>query len=165
MTTKTFTVEAGHIHLFSQAIGDTNPVHRTREHAEAAGFDNVLAPPTFAQASAHFDETYPGRPVHGEPWIGSGATPSGTPPVIASGGTEMHAEQHFEYHQPMTAGQTLSIETTAGKSWEKQSRRAGTLRFSERIHTYRDSDGEKVLTIREVGVRTEQAVQSDEAER
>ncbi len=161
MTTRTFTVEAGLIHLFTEAIGDTNPVHHDRDEAVDAGFDDVLAPPTFAQASAHFDPNYPGRPTHGEPWIGSGKSATGTPPAILSGGTEMHAEQHFEYHLPMTAGQKLTIETANGESWEKQSKRAGTLHFSERIHTYRNADGERVLTIREVGVRTERSVESD----
>ena len=46
----------------------------------------------------------------------------------------------------------------AGKSWEKESKRAGKLMFSERIIEYRDADGELVCTARGVGVKTERPV-------
>ena len=39
----------------------------------------------------------------------------------------LHAEQHFEYHLPLKAGDVLSATTKPGKSWEKESKRAGKL--------------------------------------
>ena len=45
-----------------------------------------------------------------------------------------------------------------GKTWEKESKRAGKLRFSETIQEYRDQNGELVSTSRGVGVKTERPV-------
>src|SRR5438270_622088 len=54
--------------MFARALGATNPIYDvTRTHP-----DDVIAPPTFVQASAHYDPDYPLRPKPGEPWRGSG---------------------------------------------------------------------------------------------
>ena len=74
----------------------------------------------------------------------------------SSGG--LHAEQHYEYHRPLRAGDVLTAETKPGKTWEKESKRAGKLMFSERVTEYRDQNGELVVTARGVGVRTERPV-------
>lgn len=158
MKPRSFPVERGHILTFARAIGDHNPLFTDAETAKQAGFDDVLAPPTFVQGAAHFDDAYPGRPKPGEPWMGSGREASGSPPN-ADAGTELHAEQHFEYHRPLHAGETLTVESRPGRSWEKQSARAGTLSFSETIHDYLDDSGQPVITVREVGVRTERPVE------
>ena len=42
-----------------------------------------------------------------------------------------------------------------GKSWEKQGRRSGLLKFREIVQEYRDEAGELVVTARLVSVRTE----------
>jgi hypothetical protein len=57
----------------------------------------------------------------------------------------------------------LTVETREGKTWEKQGRRAGTLRFRELITEYRDAAGELVVTARLVGVRTQVSVGGDGA--
>jgi hypothetical protein len=75
------------------------------------------------------------------------------------GGTGLHAEQHYEYHRPLRAGEVLSATTRAGESWEKQGKRAGKLIFSESITEFRDADGQLVVTARQVGVRTERPVE------
>jgi MaoC dehydratase-like protein len=149
-----FPVEAGHIMLFARAIGDPNPAY-------AAGPRSV-APPTFVQASAHCDPDYPLRPRIGEPWFGSGKGPTDGRRTDASeadgGGTSLHAEQHFSYHRPVRPGDVLTVETRDGKTWEKHSKRAGTLRFREVITEYRNAAGELVVTARLVGVHTERPV-------
>ena len=43
----------------------------------------------------------------------------------------LHAEQHYEYHQPLKVGDVVTAEVKPGKSWEKESKRAGKLKFSE----------------------------------
>ena len=48
--------------------------------------------------------------------------------------------------------------TTVGKTWEKQSQRAGKLTFTERVQEYRDRKGELVITSRAIGVKTERPV-------
>ena len=72
----------------------------------------------------------------------------------------LHAEQHFEYHLPVKAGDTLSAITKPGKAWEKESKRAGKLKFSESVTEYRNQDGDLVITATGVGVQTERAVDS-----
>ena len=49
--------------------------------------------------------------------------------------------------------------SSPGKTWEKQSKRAGLLKFTETVFEFRDQDGELVLTMRSVGVKTEKPVE------
>jgi acyl dehydratase len=148
----TFPVEASHIMMFARAIGDTNPVY----HDAAAGKD-IIAPPSFPQAVAQFDPEYHLRPKPGQKWFGSAKGPSGIEGKPTSTGG-LHAEQHYEYHRHVKPGDVLTVETKPGKTWEKESKRAGKLTFRERITEYRDQNGELVITARGVGVTTERPV-------
>ena len=162
-----FPVEAGHILLFARAIGDPNPIYADADYAAGTEVGGVIAPPTFTMASAQFDDGYPLRPRIGEPWFGSGREPTGLKPGASSGGggggggTGLHAEQHFEYHRPLRAGDVLTHETRQGERWEKQGRKGGKLLFSEMITEFRDHNGELVVTARSVGVRTERVVETE----
>jgi acyl dehydratase len=159
MSVKTFPVEASHILMFARAVGDENPVYADAVHAGATEAGGILAPPTFVQASAQFDPDYVLRPKPGQPWFGSGRRPSGAAGGRGGGnGGTLHAEQHFEYHRPLRAGDVLSATTLPGKTWEKEGRRSGKLLFAETIVEYRDQAGELVVTARGVGVRTERPV-------
>jgi hypothetical protein len=152
----TMPVEASHIMMFARAIGDTNPVYHDAAAARNGETGGIIAPPTFPQAVAQFDPEYHLRPKPGEPWFGSGKTASGVEKAASSGG--LHAEQHFEYHRHPRSGDVLTVEIRQGKSWEKESKRAGKLTFRERIAEYRDQNGELVITARSVGVTTERPV-------
>ncbi|MFI5953220.1 MaoC family dehydratase N-terminal domain-containing protein [Cryptosporangium sp. NPDC051539] len=157
MSVARFPVEAGHIRMFAQAIGDTNPAYYEETAGETA-LGTVTAPPTFVMAGAQFDPDYPLRPQPGRPWMGSGREPTGTPSAGAEGeGTGLHAEQHFTYHRPLRPGDVLSAESREGESWTKEGRRGGSLRFSETIVDYRNQDGDLVVTARMVGVVTGRA--------
>ncbi|MBV8398024.1 MAG: MaoC family dehydratase N-terminal domain-containing protein [Acetobacteraceae bacterium] len=153
----TFPVEASHILMFARAIGDTNPTFTDGRAAEAGETGGIIAPPTFPQAVAQFDPDYYLRPKPGEPWFGSGKTPSGIAGKAPSSGG-LHAEQHFEYHRNLRPGDVLTVETKPGKTWEKQSKRAGRLVFRERITEYRDQDGALVVAARSVLATTERPV-------
>ena len=156
MAVEKFPIEAGHIMLFARAIGDKNPIYYDEEQAKDTEPGVIIAPPTFVQSSAQFDSDYPLRPQIGEPWFGSGKNPTGvTDPGDSKLGAGLHAEQHYEYHRHPKPGDVLSAATQAGKSWEKQGRRAGKLIFSETITEYRDQNGELVVTARSVSVITE----------
>lgn len=151
---------------FARALCDDNPVYYDPSSDEAKAVGGIIAPPTFVQASAQFDPDYPLRPKPGEVWFGSGATPSGRihsegaagDSGGANGGTILHAEQHYEYHRPIRAGEVLTVSVHSGRTWEKQGRRGGLLHFGESITEYRAADGELVVTARSVGVRTDQTV-------
>ncbi len=154
--TNDFPVEAGHILMFARAIGDTNPLYTDSEAAARSEAGGVVAPPTFTQASSQFDPEYMHRPKPGHAWVGSGREPTGIPRAEkASGGGSLHAEQHFEFHQPVLAGDVLSIEKEEGAAWEKEGRRGGRLLFREFITRFRNQHGELVVTARGIGVQTE----------
>jgi len=167
MTVERFPIEAGHVMMFARSIGDANPIYSDADYAAASEVGGIVAPPTFVQASAQFDDDYVLRPKIGEPWFGSGRTPTLAPGERRSGGgsggggggTGLHAEQHYTYHRPVRVGDVLSATTLPGKRWEKEGRRAGKLMFAETITEFRDQYGELVVTARGVGVRTERVVE------
>ena len=173
MADKRFPIEASHILMFARAVGDKNPIYSDEDYARTTEPGGIIAPPTFAQASAQFDPDYFLRPKIGEPWFGSAKEPTGIqrresksegegggdrPSGAAAGG--LHAEQHFEYHRPLRPGDVLTAESKPGKTWTKEGRRAGKLHFSESVTEYRDQNGELVVTARGVGVRTERVIES-----
>jgi hypothetical protein len=159
MTIERFPVEATHIMMFARAIGDPNPAYADPDHPEARAVGGMVAPPTFPMAGFQFDPDNPLRPKPGEPWFGSGREPTGQ---MREGGGMLHAEQVFEYHQPVRAGMMLTTIQREGDTWEKESKRGGLLRFSENITEYRDTTtGELVVTARMVGVHTERPVEKE----
>lgn len=153
--TITFPVEATHIMMFARAIGDDNPVYHDAEAAKKTEAGGIIAPPTFPQAIAQFDPTYHLRPKPGQPWFGSGKTPSGATPRSSG---RLHAEQEFTYHRHLRPGDVLTCTTREGETWQKESKRAGKLNFTVRITEYRDQTGELVITARSVAVTTERPV-------
>ena len=184
MAIKRFPIEAGHIMMFARSIGDPNPIYSDSDYAATTSVGSVIAPPTFVQASAQYDDSYPLRPRIGEPWFGSGRTATGLTPkaeptqstdtaplaelAAPTGGRStggnggvLHAEQHYEYHRPLRADDVLVATTMPGKSWEKEGRRGGSLSFSESITQYRTEGGELVVTARSVGVRTGAVVKQE----
>jgi acyl dehydratase len=167
MTVERFPIEAGHVMMFARSIGDPNPIYCDEAYARASEVGSIIAPPTFVQASAQFDDAYPLRPKIGAPWFGSGREPTGVTRSPGTGGgggggggTGLHAEQHYTYHRPLRAGDVLTATIRPGERWEKQGRRAGKLLFAETITEFRDQDGELVVTARGVGVRTERVVEA-----
>jgi len=170
MAVERFPVEASHILMFARSIGDQNPIYADAEYAAGTEVGGIPAPPTFVQASAQFDPDYFLRPHPDRAWFGSGRDATGMkpePPAVDAGDSAsdapaagrsmasgLHAEQHYEYHRPLLAGDVLSATVRPGEQWEKQGR-SGKLMFSETITEYRDLDGNLVVTARSVGVGTE----------
>lgn len=152
MTVERFPIERGHVMMFARAIGDHNPAYFAEEGA--------IAPPTFVIADLHFDPASPLRPHPDRPWHGSGRNPTSRSAGSGDGGggragMALHAEESFEMRRPVRVGEVLTKTSRPGKTWEREGRRGGKLRFSETLHEYRDSDGELVVIARQVGVRTE----------
>jgi acyl dehydratase len=152
--------------MFARAVRDPNPIYADADYAATTEVGTVIAPPTFVQASAQFDPDYVLRPKLDEPWFGSGRNATSLPPDRASGagdggGRGLHAEQHYEYHRPLRAGDVLTASVRDGERWTKECRRGGTLTFSEQITEYRTLEGELVVTARAVGVTTGKAVEQE----
>lgn len=155
MAVERFPVEGGHIMMFARAIGADAPAY----YGALTGARSI-APPTFVWAADHFDPDSRVRPKPGEPWYGSGATPSGAP-LPDGAGLGLHAEQRYEYHRPVREGDVLSAVSRPGRTWRKEGRRGGTLTFTETITEYRDKTGEPVVTATMVTVTTSRTVGAD----
>jgi acyl dehydratase len=82
------------IREFADAIGDPNPIHRDREAAKAAGYPDVIAPPTFPIIIT-LDTG-----VHTDPELGLDMA------------LVLHTEERFEHHRPMRAGDVVICEST-----------------------------------------------------
>ena len=154
MSDEQFPVESLHVLTFARAIGDNDPIFRDRDAARTAGLDDIAAPLTFVQASAHCDPEYPLRPRPGEPWFGSGREPGTRHPELTR---TLHAEQHFEYHRPLIVGDVLTWQVIPGETWTKRSRSGAVLEFEDFRTEFRDAEGELVITSRSVTARTEPA--------
>ena len=159
-----FPVDLTSIMLFASAIGETNPIYYDETYAATTPLGRVIAPPSFASASAHWDPDYflkgvrripPPRPKPAPAASGGGSSSGG------GGGLTrvLHGEQRFVYHKPMSPGMRLTVTQHPGKSWEKEGRRGGTMRFSETITEYRDESGDLVTTAISVGIVTGKAVE------
>ena len=162
-----FPVDASQIMLFARAVGDKNPIYHDAEYAKKTEVGSIIAPPTFVQAAAQYDPNFPLRPRIGEPWFGSGREATGIKAKPKSEGASsgasqssrlLHAEQKYEYHQPIRPGDVLTVTTRPGKRWEKEGKRGGSLKFSEAVSEFRNQHGELVVTATMVGVETGQAV-------
>jgi acyl dehydratase len=186
MAAKHFPIEASHVMMFARAIGDHNAVYLDAEKAKESEVSGIIAPPTFVAAAAQFDPDYGLRPRPDVPWFGSGKHPSGAmrprpaaAPAAAEGegggaaraagatrggggggggGGGLHAEQHYEYHRHVRPGDVLTAKSRPGRTWEKESKRAGKLKFRETITEYYDQNGELVIVARGVGMSTERVI-------
>jgi acyl dehydratase len=161
-----FYVDRTGILLFASALGETNPIYYDEAHAKTTPLGGVIAPPTFSISSAHWNPDFGLRGIRKIP------APKPRPPLAQAGGEAggrgggggslarlLHGEQRFEYHRPIRPGMKLTVTTKPGKTWTKEGKRGGSLRFSESVSEYRDEKGELVVTATSVGVLTEKAVE------
>jgi len=81
---------------FARAIGDPNPIYRDRAAAQAAGFPDVIAPPTFAIVIS---------------MAGSSAALA-DPGLGINYAMVVHGEQRFEYTRQLLAGDVVTAQTT-----------------------------------------------------
>ncbi|MFK0254101.1 MaoC family dehydratase N-terminal domain-containing protein [Streptomyces sp. NPDC090445] len=84
------------IREFAVAVGDENPVYTDAEAAKAAGYQDVIAPPTFV-----FAITFAAAgQVVADPQLGLDYS------------RVVHGDQKFAYHRPVRAGDRLSVTST-----------------------------------------------------
>ena len=124
--TETYTVSAAKIEEMARATGATSPLHTDRDAARAAGYADVVAPPTFAVAVAQRAEfAYVQDPSSGIDFS-----------------RVVHAEESFVHHRPIVAGEVL--EATAHV--ESITHRAGLSFVTTRVEI---ADGDfPVATVR-----------------
>jgi len=156
-----FPVDRTAILNFAAALGETNPIYWDEAHAKATPLGSVIAPPTFAVASALWNPDSSLRGIREIPKRAAPPAEKGAGREGRGGGTArlLHGEQRLEYQQPLRPGMRLSASIRPGRTWEKEGKRGGKLRFSETITELRDERGELVVTSTSVGIITEKAVE------
>ena len=110
---------------FAEAIGDPNPVFRDRDAAEAAGYPDVIAPPTFPVVIA---TAASGRAV-ADPGLGLNYA------------MVVHGEQRFEYSRPLRAGDVVTAQSTISGI-----REVGPMTMLTTETQIRTVDGEHICT-------------------
>ncbi len=105
------TINAESIKEFARAIGETNPLYLDEKAARAAGYANIVAPPTYPIA-----------------FMAESMNPDLFIELNLDITTVVHGEQEFEYQRPLVAGDTLTVHAKLADAWEKQGR-SGTLTF------------------------------------
>ena len=86
-----YAVDAAALAAFAAAVGSTDPVHSDPEVARAAGYRDVIAPPTFAVSLAQqCDRQFISDPEAGVDFS-----------------RVVHGEQRFVHHRPITAGDSV----------------------------------------------------------
>jgi acyl dehydratase len=86
-----YAVDAAMLSAFASAVGSTDPVHTSAEAARAAGYRDVIAPPTFAVTLAQQCD----RQLVEDPEAGIDFS------------RVVHGEQRFVHHRPITAGDSV----------------------------------------------------------
>lgn len=156
MEPEPFAVEitAGHIMSFARSVNETQLLYLDRRAAQAAGFEHVIAPPTFLVVADHFDPNFERRPVPNRPWLGSGRTPSGLEDD-ATTDAPLHAGQQFDFHRSIVAGETLLARRLPATRWTRTGRRGGQLEFVELVTEFHDQAGLPVARVSWLDVYTE----------
>jgi acyl dehydratase len=90
--------EVGRVKIaeFAAAIGEDDPVHRDADAARAAGYPDVIAPPTFAIVLT----------------LEAANVVLGDPQVSLDYSRVVHGEQRFTHTRPIRAGDRLVATTT-----------------------------------------------------
>ena len=81
---------------FADAIGDPNPLYRDRAAAQAAGFADVIAPPTLAIVVS----------------MAGSAAAVADPGLGLNYAMVVHGEQRFEYSRQLRAGDVVTAQAT-----------------------------------------------------
>lgn len=91
-----FSVNAALIAQFAAAVGAGDPIHTDAEAARAAGYPDVVAPPTMA---VRFEQK-------------AQAAYISDPAAGIDFSRVVHGEQSFTHHRPMVAGDEITSTTT-----------------------------------------------------
>jgi acyl dehydratase len=110
---------------FAEAIGDDNPLYHDRDAAQAAGYPDVIAPPTFPIVITMAAS----RSAVGDPGLGLNYA------------MVVHGEQRFSYTRPLHVGDVVTAQSTISGI-----RAVGSLTMLTTDTEIRTVDGEHVCT-------------------
>jgi acyl dehydratase len=124
--TAPYVVSRAKIAEFADAVGATSPLHTDPDAARAAGYTDVVAPPTFAVLIAQRAESeYIADPASGIDFS-----------------RVVHANEGFTHHRPLVAGDVVTTTVHVDSLTE----RAGITMVSTRTEIV-DDDGAPVVSV------------------
>jgi N-terminal half of MaoC dehydratase len=128
------------IRSFARGVGYTDPVYFDVAAAQAAGYPNLPAPPTYGGipvfSPGRSDDRYGTPPSSGQPAVRHGLK------NLLDGGTEHH------YVRVPVAGETLFVTSKLVDLEVKESKSIGQMLVITNESTYKDADGNTVFTTR-----------------
>lgn len=124
-------IERTRVQFFAKVIGETNPIYTDPAAAQAAGYRDVVAPPTFIFAAE----------------MDSGELEKMVQELGIPLARMLHGEQEFRYFKPVCAGDVVTVQSTVADIFEKK---GGALEFVNITASAVDQDGERVAELRSV---------------
>lgn len=103
-------IERTRLQFFAKVIGESDPVYTDPAAARAAGYPDLLAPPTFIFAAE----------------LDSGAVIAMLAALEVPVAKLLHGEQGFTYYLPVCAGDTVTVRSTITDIYAKKN---GALEF------------------------------------
>jgi acyl dehydratase len=130
-------VESSKVREFARALLDDDPVYVDADTAEAAGFDGIPAPLTFAAASSHFKEDLP---------------------LFERLGMDLrrvlHGESSWEYLAPVSVGDQLSARRRLADVSTRPGKRGGEMTFYTFETEFVNQHGDPVIRQSDVVIET-----------
>ena len=100
----TVEIEKGRLKFFARATGQENPIYLDEDAAKAAGYSSLPAAPTFL-FSIDLEKD----------------NPMGFLEMLGVDIARiLHGEQEFEYHQPICAGDSITMQSTIADIYDKK---------------------------------------------
>ena len=125
------TVDRTRLQFFAKAIGEKDPVYTDPAAAQAAGYADVPAPPTFLFAAE----------------LDSGANDQMLVDLDIPLAKLLHGEQSFRYIKPVCAGDTVTVQSTITDIYDKK---GGKLEFAVKDSQVTNQRSELVAELRTV---------------
>ena len=125
------TVDRTRLQFFAKAIGEKDPVYTDPAAAQAAGYADVPAPPTFLFAAE----------------LDSGANDQMLVDLDSPLAKLLHGEQSFRYIKPVCAGDTVTVQSTITDFYDKK---GGKLEFAVKDSQVTNQRSELVAELRTV---------------
>ena len=122
-------IEKGRLKFFAKSIGETNPIYIDEAAAKAAGYRSLPAPPTFL-FSIDLEQDNPFADIES---------------MGINLGKILHAEQGFTYHEPICAGDTITLQSKVTDIYDKK---GGALEFLVQEYTAKNQDDTLVAEMR-----------------
>jgi acyl dehydratase len=119
-------LEAGAIRKFARAIGDANPLYHDARYAQAQGYPDLPAPPTFPTCF---------RPPQAPRWM-----------TVLDRRRIVAGETEFEYLRPLVAGMRLQCQITLVAVEDKQGSK-GAMQILRQAMACRADDGELLAIV------------------